>query len=114
MRAIPNGPGVCNYCGTRPRARRTGSRTLRYRSRCWKCLGTLGVQARRRAGPRTRSVCTLCGFVAADPVQLDADHINGNHADNRPENLQVICANCHRLKTKRRREYMRPEMRIVA
>jgi len=42
-------------------------------------------------------VCGRCGFVPEDPCQLDIDHINGRHADNRPENLQVLCANCHRL-----------------
>ena len=42
----------------------------------------------------------MCGFKALDPVQLDVDHINGISSDNRPENLQTLCANCHRLKTK--------------
>jgi 5-methylcytosine-specific restriction endonuclease McrA len=31
--------------------------------------------------------------------QLDVDHIDGNHRNNNPENLQTLCANCHRLKT---------------
>lgn len=43
--------------------------------------------------------CTLCPFIAKYPCQLDVDHINGDHFDNRPENLQVICSNCHRAKT---------------
>ena len=30
---------------------------------------------------------------------LDVDHINGNNIDNRVENLQTLCASCHRVKT---------------
>lgn len=31
--------------------------------------------------------------------QLEVDHINGIHTDNRPENLQTLCSNCHSYKT---------------
>jgi len=34
------------------------------------------------------------------PAPLELDHINRNHDDNRLENLQILCANCHSLKTK--------------
>jgi 5-methylcytosine-specific restriction endonuclease McrA len=27
------------------------------------------------------------------------DHINGNPSDDRPENLQTLCAMCHTIKT---------------
>lgn len=43
--------------------------------------------------------CELCGFVATWSGQLDVDHIDGNHFNNKPNNLQTLCANCHRLKT---------------
>jgi len=43
--------------------------------------------------------CAFCGFVAVHPVQLDVDHIDGNHKNNDVTNLQTLCANCHRLKT---------------
>ena len=46
-----------------------------------------------------KNTCELCGFVAINSCQLDVDHINGNHNDNNIENLQTLCANCHRLKT---------------
>ena len=52
-----------------------------------------------RYGLIKASICGTCGFVAKHPCQLDIDHIDGNHSNNDPGNLQVMCANCHRLKT---------------
>lgn len=40
-----------------------------------------------------------CGFIAKHPSQLDVDHIDGNHKNHSIQNLQTLCANCHRLKT---------------
>ena len=31
------------------------------------------------------------------PIPLELEHINGNRYDNRIENLEVICPNCHAL-----------------
>lgn len=41
-----------------------------------------------------------CGFVAKHPCQLDVDHIDGNRENNDISNLQTLCSNCHRLKTR--------------
>ena len=43
--------------------------------------------------------CTMCGFEAKNRIQMDVDHIDGNHTNNEESNLQLLCANCHRLKT---------------
>ena len=36
--------------------------------------------------------------------QLEVDHIDENHSNSVRENLQTLCACCHRIKTKSRRE----------
>lgn len=41
--------------------------------------------------------CERCGFLAVHPIQLDVHHIDHNHSNNLPANLETICSNCHRL-----------------
>lgn len=44
--------------------------------------------------------CELCGWhrVSADGrLPLELDHINGDRHDNRLQNLQILCPNCHSL-----------------
>ncbi len=43
--------------------------------------------------------CERCGFVPLHTGQLDVDHIDNNHNNNDPANLQTLCKNCHALKT---------------
>ena len=38
-----------------------------------------------------KSKCEICGYTE----NLELHHINGNHYDNRLENLQILCPNCH-------------------
>ena len=64
----------------------------RYASKCYTCSKT----GRREK----KAYCEICNFVALDPVQLDVDHIDGDRSNNESSNLQTLCANCHRLKTK--------------
>ena len=41
--------------------------------------------------------CERCSFLPEHPIQLEAHHKNGDHSDNRPENIATLCCNCHRL-----------------
>jgi 5-methylcytosine-specific restriction endonuclease McrA len=98
--------GVCQKCGP-VRLQWKNSGAGKYR---WACMeGYRAREARKQAvrqlvADRLEAlVCERCGFTAVDECQLDPDHIvpigkGGAPLD--PENIQVICANCHRLKTK--------------
>jgi 5-methylcytosine-specific restriction endonuclease McrA len=43
--------------------------------------------------------CAVCGLTTwrGQRLPLHLDHINGDHTDNRLENLRILCPNCHSL-----------------
>lgn len=101
---------ICAHCGPVPISKGGAS---------WRCViahrakGKMGERARANARIYNRtyktlherphrqfkqSQCETCGF-AGHPCQLDVHHLDGNHRNNEPSNLQTLCANCHRLIT---------------
>lgn len=42
--------------------------------------------------------CAECGIVdwQNKPLSMDIDHIDGDSTNNNPENLRILCPNCHR------------------
>lgn len=49
-------------------------------------------------------------MVPLDKTQLDVDHIDGNRANNAPNNLQTLCKPCHKIKTKEYGDYKHREV----
>ena len=41
--------------------------------------------------------CEVCGITEhnSKPIGLECDHIDGNPSNNKPDNLRLICPNCH-------------------
>jgi hypothetical protein len=44
--------------------------------------------------------CEVCGFIPIDDFQLEVHHMDGNHKNDSNDNIQIVCANCHKLLTK--------------
>lgn len=78
-----------------------------YRSLCTSCskkrhnMYALGFEYRKYK----ENCCSICNFIPIHSCQLDVDHIDGNHKNNNIDNLQTLCANCHRLKTVMNKDY---------
>lgn len=63
--------------------------------------GSLKPFVRRFVFERAQYKCEKCGWSEHNPftgkLALEIDHINGDSSNNRPENLRVLCPNCHSL-----------------
>lgn len=96
---------MCEVCGPVP-IRNRGKKANGYQR--WRC-GKLGLQKHQeKFRPYRKFVsetCLMCGFIPEDICQLDVDHIDGNKKNNDASNLQTLCANCHRLKTKHNKDW---------
>ena len=93
--------GPCVTCGDNPQARRGRNRMGQdvFRAQCANChMKRHGTHARGYSVHKG-DTCERCGFVPEHSCQLDVDHVDGDHSNDAPENLQTLCANCHRLKT---------------
>ena len=89
--------GICAVCGpTRLKKKQRGY---------WSCR-TKSNTNRVKLLKHKKTHCEACGFVAIHRSQLDIDHIDGDHSNNSLNNLQTLCANCHRLKTQTNKDWV--------
>lgn len=98
--------GLCVLCNIGPQKRKPNGTFYSLCSACNKKLYTKAKFKPKRIVLHTykyrdhkKTYCEHCGFIALHRCQLDVDHIDGNHKNNSLDNLQTLCANCHRLKT---------------
>ena len=103
----PSKRGLCVICN---KAKQSSCGTRKDGSKIWRlfcnhCIELhRGYERDRFRGSKdyrkkVRCKCERCGFIPEHISQLDVDHIDNNHDNNNPSNLQTLCANCHRLKT---------------
>lgn len=63
--------------------------------------GYLNAKARRYILKKYNNRCSRCGWSEINPVTgnkpLQIEHIDGNYRNNKEENLDLVCPNCHSL-----------------
>ena len=63
--------------------------------------GHYSLTVRRYLMNKYSNKCQLCGWGEVNPysktIPLEIHHIDGDYSNNRPENVQLLCPNCHSL-----------------
>ena len=63
--------------------------------------GTVSAYVRRYLFEKNNNKCSQCGWGEINQysksIPLEVDHIDGNHTNDDPSNLRLVCPNCHSL-----------------
>ena len=99
---------ICNKRLTSLKTRNVDGLPL-YKSKCNKCIGKKSKVPLKTSIYIKKEYCENndCTFIAIHSCQLDVDHIDGNSLNNNSNNLQTLCANCHRLKTQVNKDWLK-------
>lgn len=66
-----------------------------------KKYGTVSNHVRRFLIDKYGEQCSLCGWCDVNTytgkIPLEVDHIDGDWTNNAPDNLRLLCPNCHAL-----------------
>lgn len=66
-----------------------------------KGYGTVSNHVRKYLFEKHRNSCSLCGWSEmnsfTNTIPLEVEHIDGDHENHSPENLTLLCPNCHSL-----------------
>ena len=84
---------TCSKCGGIKIKYRKGKNRKGY----WACYNK-EKEKRITYRKHLKDKCNECGFIPVNKIQMDIHHIDGNHKNNKLENLETLCACCHRLK----------------
>lgn len=95
---------VTSYCNNlaKPNGVNKHGRT-KYYKKCSPCRK--GRKFSKYGSYKKEALCSYCSFIPEHSCQLDVDHIDGNKENNDLSNLQTLCANCHRLKTFKNKDW---------
>ncbi len=100
---IPYKPtqGLCMNCGISFQKEIRSKLYTTYDSLCHGCRSQ---KTRCDGNLIKKEVCSSCG--STEIHRLEVDHIDGNPNNNDKDNLQVLCSDCHKAKTKRNRDFI--------
>lgn len=111
-------PSECQWCGENLKNRNSAFCSISCHKKCtfWSYINRwmIGLETGAKTNSFTvsetvrnylkiihKNKCSKCGWGEANPcngkIYLEVDHLDGNCTNNRFENLDLICPNCHSL-----------------
>ena len=99
--------GICIKCNVNVQTKHSTKNGVNlYRPHCDRCHKQKYYKKFKYKLHR-KSYCERCGFKPEHQCQLDVDHIDGNRNNSEANNLQTLCANCHRIKTYNNKDWQK-------